>query len=671
MLRVKSESSGRDNIVQPLHPWPGPVLISADLKRLAPMTLASLREFLPFTSGDLWPLEDNANGLPPLNMSERQRLRAVNALGAGKGFLDRIGHQVVIPVRNCLAVGRAPGEGSCLGIMVIREIYKNICPEEGDRWLGLLQSWVESRLLMFKAALSWSEPGNIPPFMHLALDTFLKDNEGPVSIVHFIFGHQRSSVCSPSGYSPGGRHGGRPAMPLEELVDLAGRVWKDSSPEWIGGNCGECWLVLWGTDPDNLSRGMKVVQRRVKKIRPRITGIYGHSVAGAFQLDRLERDIAGLEILARKIGSGVMCSADLSAFEARLGLKNAGAFLEEAEKRLGSLSRIMAVYVNRVPDSLEDIDDGQGVIMCKSGHGALFCRKIPRNQPLPDIRAWMSGIRRHCSGSGGRMPAIGAAASWLTGVRPSTTLAAALWAFIHADMLGHGASVMHDGLTWNVIGDEILSWGDIAGAIKAYRAGIRTDGSDANLLNSLGVCLAEQRRIKEAVKVFDRALRINPDDFMSYYNLGGIFFQKNDLDHAETCLRKAFDLNPEDPRIASRLAEILVAVSPPDEAIELIDSIIDMKGSNVPRAALWRTRGNACMSLGRWQEAKKAWEKALKVSPEDAESMVMLALVYLEKEGDMTTASKLAEQAAVLGMKTRKSQAVLNSINNKLTTAEK
>jgi tetratricopeptide (TPR) repeat protein len=234
-------------------------------------------------------------------------------------------------------------------------------------------------------------------------------------------------------------------------------------------------------------------------------------------------------------------------------------------------------------------------------------------------------------------------------------------------MLGNGSVAIHDSLTWNVRGDKILSWGDLAGACRNYRCGLKAEPLNANLLNSLGVCLAEQGRTKAAINAFNRAADTSSGNFMALYNLGGVFLQKGDLRSAEKVLKKARVLKPNDIRLAGRIADVLIELKRAKEALDVLSPFIDRPEQPLP-GAIYRILGKAYRILNRWHEAKVSWQQAIKINHEDSEAMALLALGYLEETHDWKTATKLGRQAEALGKKSRQIRTILDRLNRKLNS---
>jgi len=631
-------------------------LVPADLERLGNQVIKWLGEIFPFSEWTFCPISDHVDGLPPAKLSERQRQRAFRALSECKGFWDRIGQQVLIPIRDLSAtpnhqITKSPNHQITLGTLVLFKVDNSIGPEEAERWLPILQSWVENKLKILRLESSFSRSGEIPPYVYLTLEAVFKKEKPSTSLLHLI---QKPSAnadyCNP-----------------ESVIDLCSMLWKHSDPEWLGGNPGDFWILLSGVDEDKLSFGLKQLISKARTVKMLISKAYGHHISGPFDIRHVEEDIYGLERLAEELGTAIFCTDDLKALEDSLGLEGLGLRLDQAKKVVKGSSKYAIAYVKPAHHVLKDALGQDGVFISEKKANAFLIRKFGRKAQEPDLAQWGNEIQKLCTAAQGMPSTIGIAAGSQPAVGPSRTPVAALWAFMHADLLGNGSVAIHDSLTWNVRGDKILSWGDLPGACRNYRLGLKTEPLNANLLNSLGVCLAEQGRAKAAINAFSRTAGTSTENFMALYNLGGVFFQKGDLRSAEKVLKKACALKPGDIRLVGRMAEVLIESNRAKEALDVLSPFVDRHDQPVP-GAIYRILGKAYRVLNRWQEAKASWQQAIKINHEDSESMALLALGYLEETHDWKTAAKLGRQAEALGKKSKQIRTILCRLNRKLNS---
>lgn len=80
-----------------------------------------------------------------------------------------------------------------------------------------------------------------------------------------------------------------------------------------------------------------------------------------------------------------------------------------------------------------------------------------------------------------------------------------------------------------------------------YSAAARENPFSAGAKSGLGVALAREGRLEEAVRTFEDAIQANPAHPMAYYNLGKIHYERGDLARAQERFQRAAERDPGDP----------------------------------------------------------------------------------------------------------------------------
>ena len=210
-------------------------------------------------------------------------------------------------------------------------------------------------------------------------------------------------------------------------------------------------------------------------------------------------------------------------------------------------------------------------------------------------------------------------------------------AILHGSFYGTGALVGFDFLSLNVSGDLYFDEGNYKQAIREYRAGLRMHPGDVNLLNSLGVALAEVNRHRQAIDCFTQVLATDSVNHMALVNKGmscrllGLNMQ------AVSCFEQAVRC-PDHVQEASlelylQLGRLYCLVEQYDNAVMLLKRWQEIKG--LPEEFMFfRIMGEACMGAGRNREAIESLQRSLQLHPGNADSQSMLGLLYvLEDEG--------------------------------------
>ena len=147
----------------------------------------------------------------------------------------------------------------------------------------------------------------------------------------------------------------------------------------------------------------------------------------------------------------------------------------------------------------------------------VFFPDLTRKQTTDRVHALAREIKKTC----GELPAAGYS-NWPTAVEASRLdcIRQCRKALLHGSFYGPDAIVGFDFISVNVSGDYYFDEGDYKKAIKEYRLGLKMQPDDENLLNSLGVALAEVNRHREALVCFSRVLKSWPDNYMALVNKG-------------------------------------------------------------------------------------------------------------------------------------------------------
>jgi tetratricopeptide (TPR) repeat protein len=66
-------------------------------------------------------------------------------------------------------------------------------------------------------------------------------------------------------------------------------------------------------------------------------------------------------------------------------------------------------------------------------------------------------------------------------------------------------------------------------------------------------------RYEEAVKIWERALKLSPNDSQIYYNMGIAYESLNQLDKAKECFKKTVEIEPENQQAKQHLEKIVGA----------------------------------------------------------------------------------------------------------------
>lgn len=153
------------------------------------------------------------------------------------------------------------------------------------------------------------------------------------------------------------------------------------------------------------------------------------------------------------------------------------------------------------------------------------------------------------------------------------------------------------------------------------------------LYNYLGLAIYRQEQYAKAISCFDSAIKINPREPDYYVHRGLARQDKGDVKGAESDYRKALELNPDHALAYYNLGILLKARNAP-EASALLDKAVE----NSPhRSYSYVERGYYRLEQGDYTGALSDYNKALELDPDAPESWLNRGLAR-EKLDDLTGA---------------------------------
>lgn len=184
-----------------------------------------------------------------------------------------------------------------------------------------------------------------------------------------------------------------------------------------------------------------------------------------------------------------------------------------------------------------------------------------------------------------------------------------------------------------------------------------------------GVAASRSGDNDTALAKFTEAANVMPTCYDCYYNIGFAHAQKKDYDKAEEAFKKSIELKADYPEAYNGLAQIYNAQKRFDEAQAASQKAAALataggaaaSGSGVD--ALYN-QGVIAWNAGKAEDAKKAFEEALKADPKHANSHYQLAmcLINLGKLPEAVTEFELYMQLAPDGQYAAQVKAMLLQI---------
>lgn len=159
-------------------------------------------------------------------------------------------------------------------------------------------------------------------------------------------------------------------------------------------------------------------------------------------------------------------------------------------------------------------------------------------------------------------------------------------------------------------------------------------------LNTQAIELAAEGSFPEAVACLKRALVIEKENYLLWYNLGVTYRNAGDLYSARQVLLKAIELNDTDADVFETLGLVCFALQDYSESLTYYVAGLDIDENN---AHLWNNLGVLHFTCGEYDTASAAFEEAVTIYPHYYDALFNLRDTYVEL-GNETGASICEEK---------------------------
>jgi Flp pilus assembly protein TadD len=162
-------------------------------------------------------------------------------------------------------------------------------------------------------------------------------------------------------------------------------------------------------------------------------------------------------------------------------------------------------------------------------------------------------------------------------------------------------------------------------AVEWASRALRNDAKPA-YLTTLGIALLNLGRRDDAVRVFDTAVQLKPDDASLWSNLANALIEAGHVSDALLCLGRAHQLDPQNPKIRNDLGHGFMLLGRHDEALPWFDRAIEIWPDSV------ETLNNKAFSLARlhrFDEAFAVYARSKAVAPDNAATEFNVAMLQM------------------------------------------
>jgi len=168
---------------------------------------------------------------------------------------------------------------------------------------------------------------------------------------------------------------------------------------------------------------------------------------------------------------------------------------------------------------------------------------------------------------------------------------------------------VHEGL-----GKAYMKKGLLNEAIEEFKIATDLPNNNTETYQLLGLCYYYNRELDKAIKEFRTAIKLSPDKAKNYHLLGACYFEKNMLDKSIAQLKIGLKLNPNLVEAHNLLGCCMIRKKEYHKAIRHFRQAIKINSNHI---SAYNNLGNAYFIIGKRKEAKRIWEKILKIDPDN------------------------------------------------------
>ena len=159
-----------------------------------------------------------------------------------------------------------------------------------------------------------------------------------------------------------------------------------------------------------------------------------------------------------------------------------------------------------------------------------------------------------------------------------------------------------------------------------------------DVLNERAIQLARAGSVKEALACLTRAITIEKNNYLLWFNLGITYRDAGNLAEARKALEKAYDICEEDEDVVETLALVCFDMGSSEDALVYCREGLDF---NVQNPHLWNTTGVVYFNQKKYEDAAEAFETAVMLNPYYYDALFNLRDTY-EELGNINGAADVA-----------------------------
>lgn len=163
-------------------------------------------------------------------------------------------------------------------------------------------------------------------------------------------------------------------------------------------------------------------------------------------------------------------------------------------------------------------------------------------------------------------------------------------------------------------------------AIRHGKASVSQNPNNAPALNNLGLAFQESKELEDACNCFRNALKLQPKNLGIVCNLAGVLAQQGVFNQSLALLESYLVDDPNHEGLLRRYGITLFHADEYSKAKSIMEKLVKL---HVDRVVDWGNLGKVNKELGLFEEAAAAYQKALKIAPEDPNVQWNLGILEL------------------------------------------
>ncbi|MCP3922269.1 MAG: tetratricopeptide repeat protein [Desulfobacterales bacterium] len=214
----------------------------------------------------------------------------------------------------------------------------------------------------------------------------------------------------------------------------------------------------------------------------------------------------------------------------------------------------------------------------------------------------------------------------------------------HSYFFEGNSIVSFDAVSLNISGDKFYLEGKIDLAIKEFENAIKISPNNVNVRNSLGICYGIQNRAEDALEEFEEAINLDPNEVMAIHNAGLICSMVGDSSNALSYFLKADSFEHNLYEVKFHLGKHYFEENDIDKAADYLNSASQIKESSLAYYYIAECQ----FAKGSFKKAVKSCKKAVKLSPNNGQALSLLSELFFQIEENIDITITFARHSVAI-----------------------